>query len=333
MPMLVHSWPGVPYKRRDLIGFGRIVLGVLNAGGMGIVYLVSVGSAGQLRALKTFQDRYLGRPEVVASFYREADIWQRLGQHIFLVPLIHTFMHDGRPYAEMEYIAPDFNGEVTLRDHINANPKGFCVRRIVRWGIQFCMAMEHAQSHGLVCHRDVKPQNLMVSPHRLKEGNEEIFSSQLRIVRLSDFGLTKAIDSMPRSAATTHLLQALESDGLCVTQCGCGTPAYMAPEQFSENLPSDIRGDIYAFGLVLYELSTGRHALHQVTATPGSITAWREVQMTVIPQRIESPLWPVIEVCLHKDPARRFQSIAELRAALDAADRHLSDPWNWPYPF
>ena len=155
----------------------------------------------------------------------------------------------------------------------------------VRLGIQIADALEEAHRRG-VLHRDLKPANIMVTG----KGS----------VKLLDFGLAKLVDQLNPNSTITM-------EGTVM-----GTAAYMSPEQ-AQGKPLDQRGDVVSFGAVLYELISGRHAF------PGSsraevISAVLRDQPSPLPVPLE--LAAIVKRCLHKSPAGRFQTVAELKAAL-----------------
>ena len=161
------------------------------------------------------------------------------------------------------------------------------VRKGVQIARQICAALAEAHSQGII-HRDLKPENVMLD----RSGN----------VKVMDFGIARLLDA----AATS-------------TGGVMGTPAYMAPEQ-AESRPLDARTDIYAVGLILYELFTGQTAF--TGDTPMAI-ALKQVRETPPSPRTIEPSLPlevdtIVMRCLEKDPAQRYQSVAELDGALSA---------------
>jgi serine/threonine protein kinase/Tfp pilus assembly protein PilF len=161
------------------------------------------------------------------------------------------------------------------------------VEEAVRLALQMAAALEAAHAKGIT-HRDLKPANILVT----KGG-----------VKLLDFGLAKVSDAM--DASVTH------------TMAGTilGTAAYMSPEQ-AEGKPADARSDVFSFGAVLYEILSGWRAFEGESAisTMGAV-------LHKEPRRLEAPpaLERVVMRCLEKQAARRFQSMAELREALEKA--------------
>ncbi len=327
------SVSALPYRKGQVLGADLEILGVLNRGGMGVICLAQHRSTGKFRIVKTFRDEYLASPEAREAFLKEARLWTGLGKHPFIVAAGSAFEHEGRPYLEMEYILPDINGEVTLRDRLANARGGIPLRRILRWGIQFCLGMEHANKHGLQCHRDIKPENLLIARHQFESGETIVFSSHLRIVKVSDFGLARSVDSLaPNAGPGSRPSDLRTSFSLCVTQTCCGTPPYMAPEQFEGTGLADARLDIYAFGVVLYEMAAGHRPFEPAERSHDPIRAWHDAHRGD-PRRLDTPLWPVICKCLAKDPAHRFQRMEELRSELEGLDKRCQEKWDWPYPF
>jgi len=333
--LFTESHPAAPYRKHDLIAANWEVLGVLNKGGMGVIYLVQDRSNGNLRVLKTLLDEHLRSAYAKQRFLQESRIWSVMEPHLFIVKAFSAFEYQGRPYIELEYVLPDqVDSSVTLRDRICSTGGPLPLRRVVRWGIQFCIGMQHAQEHGVKCHRDVKPENLLVARHQLMEDGVEVFSSRLRIIKISDFGLSKAADI--GTAMEIHNATGASYDrsfSLSITGGFCGTPPYMPPEQFGRADEADIRSDIYSFGVVLYELVTGHRPFVPDRTVDDPIAAWYQLHVSQRPLRINSPLWPIVEKCLQKAPESRFQSVKELKVELDALDRQIDDQWSFPYPF
>ncbi len=197
-------------------------------------------------------------------------------------PHICTLYDVGPDYLVMEYIegAP-LHGPLAAEE-------------AVRLAIQIASALEEAHSKGII-HRDLKPGNILVCKSNAK---------------VLDFGLAKQENEY------------VGGDGSTVTQTQAGTivgtAAYMSPEQ-AEGRPVDARSDIFSFGLVLYEILSGRRAFpaaHAVTAMAAII---RDE-----PAPLEAPpeLQRIVSRCLRKSPAERFQSMAEVRTALEQASTH-----------
>ena len=169
---------------------------------------------------------------------------------------------------------------------------GVSLRRGLEWGRQICSALSEAHAQGIV-HRDLKPENIFIDNHGQ--------------VKVMDFGIARCVAEV----TSTHEI--------------IGTPAYMSPEQV-EGKPLDGRSDLYALGLVLYEMFAGERPFQ--ADTPVSLVHMHVHELPTPPSTLGAMLPPRIErailKCLEKNPDRRFQSVDELEAAL--AERYSGPP-------
>jgi hypothetical protein len=246
---------------------------------MGIVYRARDRETGEQVALKVLKPEIAADAGIVERFKNELRLARKITHKN--VCRIHEFNRaaDGTAYISMEFV----EGESLRRVLSRFGNLG--VRGGTRIARQICAGLREAHVQGVV-HRDLKPENVMVD----REGN----------VKVMDFGIARSLET--GTTGTTGIM---------------GTPAYMAPEQ-AEGKAVDPRADIYALGLMLYELFTGSTAfkgdtpmavaLKQIHETP---PAPREVE-PALPAHIEK----AILKCLEKNPAKRFQSVDELEAAL-----------------
>ncbi len=268
---------------------------VLGEGAMAKVYLATDTRTGEKAALKVLKQEHLLEPEFVHRFVQEVQAVNAIAnQHI--VGVTHFGdepLPDGRRcvYCVMEVLEG-----FALAEAINHGP--FAIKRTVNLGQQVARALHAAHEVGVV-HRDVKPENIFL----ITRHGEPDF------VKVLDFGVAK-------------LLKPIGDLKLVGTKAGVvvGTPEYMAPEQAMGGL-ADARVDVYAVGLVMYELLTGRQPF--IADTFGKLV----IEITQSPppplpnvtpggERIPSGLGAVVMRCLEKDPADRFPSAAALADAL-----------------
>ena len=294
------------YKKGDFIGKAYEVFGVLGVGGFSVVYLVYSHETESAYALKTLRDQFLEDRETRDQFRKEAKLWVDLERHPYLVSANFIDELGGRLYIGMEYIAPNEDGLNSLEGYLTHRPPDLL--QTFRWAIQFCHGMEYARAKGIRCHRDVKPANIMITADR--------------IVKITDFGFAEVID-VTRAKHGMDLLSRRRRHMNDPT--GFGTPTYMPPEQFQNAARCDERSDIYSFGVVLYQMaSRGKLPFEPNLGHKGigsdPVAVWREMhrmhtEAVVAP--LQSPLLPVIQRCLQKEPSGRYQSFKELRQALD----------------
>jgi serine/threonine protein kinase len=267
--------------------------------GFGIVYICYGHSVGGIQAIKSFQDRFFKDTGVVNAFHREAEVWVKLGKHENIVRAFGVGDVDDQPHIILEYIDGG-----NLRDMLEHGKLG--VSQSLHLAIQFCDGMIYASSVDLgggrkgMVHRDIKPENIMLT----KEG----------VLKITDFGLVKAL-SAPSGERPA------------------GTPEYMSPEQF-ETMDVDQRSDIYSFGIVLYEMLTGRMPFPNPSDQTLRFEHYKYCHQNVMitqPRKLEPALSKELEEvvlkCLKKNPGDRCQNFMELKNKLmDIYLRHCRIP-------
>lgn len=306
LPHRSEDHPGAVYRKGEFIGKNYEVLGVLGVGGFSVVYLVYSHENRQAYALKTLRDTFLRDEETRQQFRKEAKLWIHLERHPYIVTA--NFIDDlaGRLYIGMEYVAPTEEGLNSLEGHLAKHPPD--LSQSLRWSIQFCHGMEYARERGIRCHRDIKPANIMIT--------------QDRHVKITDFGFADVIDASRarlRFESIARRRKAADEE-----QSGFGTPAYMPPEQFRNAARCDERSDIYSFGVVLYQMAArGRLPFREGVAEAGKQTAghmWKDMHRLHTEAHVPplaSPLFPMIQKCMEKEPSRRYQTFKDLRKDLD----------------
>jgi serine/threonine-protein kinase len=261
----------------------------LGGGGMSRVFLASETALGRRIVIKLLP------PELAASvsterFKREIQLAARL-QHPHIVPLLTSGESDGLPYFTMPYI----EGE-SLRARL-ASRGEMPVAEGVRVLREIASALAYAHAHGVV-HRDIKPDNVLLS------GGAAM---------VTDFGVAKAL-----SASTMSEHGGSASDSVTSLGVALGTPAYMAPEQASADPNVDHRADLYAFGILAYELLTGQTPFGG--RTPQGLLAAHVTEAPDPIQKRRAALPPALAAlvmrCLEKRPADRPQSAEEIVHAL-----------------
>ncbi|MBI5170624.1 MAG: protein kinase [Candidatus Eisenbacteria bacterium] len=284
------------------LGPYEIVL-ALGAGGMGEVYRARDSRLGRDVALKVLPEAVASDPDRLARFEREARTVAVLN-HPNIVTLHSIEESDGVRFLTMELVEGD-----SLADRIPE--AGLEPLAAIKWALALADALGAAHERGVV-HRDLKPANVMIS----REGRVKVLDFGL--AKLADSGDDTGAEALMRTQALT--VQApLSADGQVV-----GTTPYMAPEQIRGD-KVDARTDLFAFGIVFYEMLTGRRPFAGRTNADVTTAILRDLPPTVQSVRAELPaaLDRIVGRCLEKDAERRFASAAEVRAALAAARRAL----------
>lgn len=263
---------------------------VLGEGGMGVVYLAGREDLGSVAAIKILRDAWLS-PARRERFASEQRTLAQLNHPSIARLYDADTLADGTPWFAMEYVQG-----VPLTTYCSEH--GLGVPQRLRLFRAVCVAVQHAHQH-LVVHRDLKPSNILVTPDGA--------------IKLLDFGIAKQLEHIDRTADQTR------------TGIRLMTPAYAAPEQITGSRIG-VHTDVYALGVVLYELLAGRLPLDVSGLTPG------QIETAIVEQVPERPSakarenrsaptaarasWADLDVlCLtamHKDPARRYPTVEAL---------------------
>jgi eukaryotic-like serine/threonine-protein kinase len=269
------------------LGHYRIIEKI-GAGGMGVVYKGRDTHLDRFVALKVLPPGAVADPESRRRFAQEAKAASALN-HPNIITVYDISNTDGVDFIAMEYV----EGR-TLEQLIGH--RRMPLKQVLAYATQIADALGKAHAAGII-HRDLKPSNIMIT----SEDN----------VKILDFGLAKlvATSGLVDGEATASTLETLTKEGRLL-----GTAAYMAPEQ-AEGKPVDARCDIFSFGLILYEMLTGRRPFGGDTNL-AMITAMLHEEPTPpsqlapgLPAEVER----VVMCCLRKDPQRRWQSMPDLK--------------------
>jgi eukaryotic-like serine/threonine-protein kinase len=266
----------------------------LGAGGMGVVFKAIDTRLDRSVALKFLPDGMTQDSQALERFRREAQAASALN-HPGICTIYDIGEQDNAPFIAMEFI----DGE-TLRQHINGKP--LPIEQILDLGIQISSAIEAAHSKGII-HRDIKPSNVFVT----KDGQAKVL----------DFGLAKLVSKGVVGSTPADSSSKTTEESISIVGIISGTPAYMSPEHVRGD-DLDPRADIFALGLLLYEMATGRAAFGGRTGgaiIEAILTRAPESVRSLNPQ-LPSQLEEIINKCIEKDRDRRYANAAAVRADL-----------------
>ena len=282
--------PGVPSPGEVVAGKYRIER-VLGAGGMGIVLAASHVTLQEPVAIKVLSSELAANSEAVARFVREARAACRIkSEHVARVSDVGT-LKSGVPYLVMEYLEGQDLAQLLLQ-------KGKLPPvEAVGFVLQACEAIAEAHVLGIV-HRDLKPANLFLT-YRI-DGTA--------CIKVLDFGISKLFP------ATASKLSA----GLTDSSALMGSPLYMSPEQLRAARSVDPRGDIWALGVILYELISGKPPFIGETLPEVSVKIAVDPPESIRASRrdVSVALEAIVFRCLQKDREKRFRDVSEFALAL-----------------
>jgi serine/threonine protein kinase len=283
----------------------------LGGGHYGIVYCVYSHTWRRYFALKVRQERYDTNALVKEWFRKEANIWMEIGKHPYFVHVYWVDEIAGRLCIVMDYIPKNERGFLTLQDYLEKEPLD--IAQNLRWAIQFCHAMTYAYSKGVTCHRDIKPGNILIGP-----------KSEIQI---TDFGLGDSVGARKaeiEQKLTIEDAARQEVDRKINNKVDAYLP-HMPPEWWPDESACNERLDIYSFGFTLFRMiNKGRKPFVGNTSEDyEAFHKFGKIDFSETPQEA-SPLFPIIDLCVKKNPNDRYQTFDELRSDLEHQLRSIT---------
>jgi eukaryotic-like serine/threonine-protein kinase len=277
------------------------ILEKLGAGGMGVVFKAQDVRLDRAVALKFLPENLLHDSLALERFRRESHAASALN-HPNICTIYDIGAQDDQPFIAMEFI----DGE-TLRHHIHGQP--LPLEEILTLGIQIADALDAAHAQGIV-HRDIKPANIFVT----KRGQAKVL----------DFGLAKLLPKDLLSSKQADGSSNSPEESVSIVGLISGTPSYMSPEQVRGD-DLDARTDLFALGLLLYEMATGKQAFSGNTG--GVVIEAILSRAPALPHSLNPEIAPdlekIINRALQKDRNLRYQTAAEIRGDLQALKRNF----------
>jgi serine/threonine protein kinase/tetratricopeptide (TPR) repeat protein len=304
------SYQNVVLQVGDILGGRYEILDLLGEGGMGAVYKAADREVERVVALKLIRPEMASNPVILARFKQELLTAHQV-THKNVIRIYDLAEADGVKFITMEFVEGSDLRQL-LKEHGKFSPDEAV--EIIR---HVCMALDAAHSVGII-HRDLKPQNIM----RDKAGR----------ILVMDFGLARSV----------------QSEGMTQTGALLGTIEYMSPEQ-AMGKTLDQRSDLFAVGLIFYELLSGKMPFKAETAMASLLMRNQEraVPLAEIDATVPAGLSDIVSRCLERDLERRYPNAAEILADLDAwqgkrpvmasiimqAPKPASKiPWKWAGP-
>ena len=274
------------------------VLEKIGEGGMGEVYRATDTKLNRDVALKVLPEAFASDQQRMARFSREAQVLASLN-HPNIASIYGLEESENKQALVLELV----EGE-TLAERIKKG--AIPLEESLKIALQISEALEGAHEKGII-HRDLKPANVKITP----EG----------VVKVLDFGLAKALEDkvVPEDVSQSPTISQLATKAGIIL----GTAAYMAPEQ-ARGKPVDKRTDIWAFGVVLYEMLTGKMAFkgEDISLTLAAVMT-KEPDWEALPGKLPAPIESLLKRCLDRDQGHRLRDIGEARVA---TQDYLADP-------
>ena len=298
-----------PFRPGDLIAKEYTVIDILGRGSVGTVYLAEDLEKKFIVAIKALNPGLVRSEKARELFLREARIWLSIKINPHIVRPFGIVTDGDNLFIIMEYIAPKSGGESSLAGYLSKTRK-LPVCRILSWTDQFCEGMKHAYSEGIRAHRDIKPQNIMIT----RNG----------ILKITDFGIASVHPNpMPEEDSENPIPSCVRNHDALTS--AVGTYLYMSPEHYRNPDLCDERSDIYSFGIVLYQMVSGG-SLPFLATLPSNrsseeqdrfISNMKRLHGEALPPMTGTPLDKIIQTCLANDPRKRYGSFEYLQEDLN----------------
>ena len=274
------------------------IIDKLGAGGMGEVYRAHDEQLDRDVAIKLLPAASFADPTARARLLREARAAAALN-HPHICTIHEVGEADGHTYIAMELVEGQ---PLSARLEAGALP----LEEMVRYGLQLAQALTHAHERG-VLHRDLKSANIIITP----EGR----------LKVLDFGLATRFTAEALTAVATQSHASLTEPGVLM-----GTLAYMAPEQLRSQV-ADLRSDVWAFGVVLYEMMSGQHPF-RASSSADTVSIILTKDPPPLERAAPAELQRIVGKCLEKDRERRYQTMRDLLIDLENAHQFSAkDAW------
>jgi uncharacterized repeat protein (TIGR03803 family) len=280
------------------------ILAPLGSGGMGEIYSARDTRLGRIVAIKILTGRRMDQDETRRRFEREAQAISSLNHPNICI--LYDIGHDN----DIDYLVMEYVEGQTLASRLKEGPLG--LPELLRVAIEISEALGYAHRCGVI-HRDLKPANIMLTG---------------RGAKLVDFGLARWHQESEEINAAAPVKQGdSHASSLTMTGAVFGTPQYMAPEQLGR-LKVDARTDIFAFGLIIFEMATGRKALEGGTAgeVAGAIQGIERTGLARVDLTIPASLRYALQRCLENSPEERWQTAEELSRELKRIEQQSTSP-------
>lgn len=300
------------FKRGEQIGGRFTIERRLGEGGCGTVYRCVDAKTEATVAVKVLEN-----PSEDQRFRREARVMARI-DHRHVVRLVHEGKHEG----VLRYIAMEFVDGGNLRRHLDRSGGSVPVKEAAWIILQAISGLRHAKT----VHRDLKPENLLVAKPTGSRGVRFTpgATDGAAVIKVADFGLAKG--SVTEDTSLTRSGQVM------------GTPQYMSPEQCRNTKRVSVKTDIYALGIILYEMTTGRPPFEA-----GNVYDLMALQCNEEPKlgRVPKDVRDIVGRCLAKAPGKRYPSLKALEDALapiaglepSSTSTARGFPWGWIVAF